>query len=232
MDDTEKVACLYLTSLGFKKVSYEPEGKKKPPDFVLDDRIAVEVRRLNQNELFSRAGVKPRGLEEVAIPVRNNIQRLLPSLGPPTANVSWYVDIKFGRPVPKWNRVKAVLTQHLKDFQDSPVQNPITIRLFDNFVLKLFRAGPIYPDYFVMGGGTDRDSGGWVVPELERNLKICIDDKTAKISGIRMKYPEWWLLLVDHINHGGEAAIRIPPHDWDKIILISPHDHRRAFELR
>ena len=52
-----------------------------------------------------------------------------------------------------------------------------------------------------MGGRSDLDSGGWVIPELERNLKICIDEKTAKVSAIRGRYSELWLALIDHINY-------------------------------
>jgi hypothetical protein len=82
-----------------------------------------------------------------------------------------------------------------------------------------------------MGAVSDRDSGGWVTTELERNLQLCIDEKTAKMSAIRTKYAEWWLLLVDHINYGVEDALQVPPHDWDRIILVSPFDHTQAFEV-
>ena len=222
MDDFETVAYNYFTHLGFKKVVYEPEGKSKPPDFLVDDRIAVEVRRLNQNEVSSQPGMKRRGLEEIADPVWNNIQRLLPSLGPPTGQVSWYVCIKYSRPVPSKRQIEAAVRKHLQAFRGSAIQNPATIRISNNFMLKVFRAGRLYRDYFVMGGRSDYDSGGWVIPELERNLKICIDEKTVKVSGIRTKYPEWWLALIDLINYGREEAIQVPPHDWDKIILINP----------
>ena len=50
MDASEIVAYKYLEYRGFKKIVFEPEGKSTPPDFFVDDRIAVEVRRLNQNE--------------------------------------------------------------------------------------------------------------------------------------------------------------------------------------
>jgi hypothetical protein len=49
MNDSEKAVYEYLTSLGFRTVVYEPDGKVSP-DFLIDGRIAVEARRLNQNE--------------------------------------------------------------------------------------------------------------------------------------------------------------------------------------
>ena len=232
MDDSEKVAHDHFTHLGFKKIEYEPEGESKPPDFLLDSRIAVEVRRLNQNEAPSQSGMRPRGLEEVAIPIWKNIQRLLPEFGPPTGQVSWYIHIKYSRPVPRRRDLETALRQHLQAFRDGPIHTPATIRLFDNFMIEIFRAGRLYPDYFVMSGRSDEDSGGWVISELERNLQLCIDEKTAKVSAIRTKYTDWWLALIDHINYGGEEAIQIPPHDWDKIVLINPLDHTKAFVPR
>src|SRR5437762_8165393 len=49
MNDSEKSVYVYLTSLGLGTVVFEPDGKV-PPDFSVDGRTAVEVRRLNQNE--------------------------------------------------------------------------------------------------------------------------------------------------------------------------------------
>jgi hypothetical protein len=48
MKSEERIAENYLTSLGFENVVFEPDGNI-PPDFFVDDRIAVEVRRLNQH---------------------------------------------------------------------------------------------------------------------------------------------------------------------------------------
>jgi hypothetical protein len=232
MDDSERVAHDYFTHLGFQNIVYEPEGKSKPPDFLLDGRVAVEVRRLNQNDAPSKPGVRPRGLEEVRIPVRKKIQRLLPSFGPPAGRHSWFIHIRFSRPVPRWRDIEAALRQHLQAFRDNPAQISATIPLFNNFVIELCRASSAHPNYFIMGGCIDRDSGGWLVPELERNLRICIDEKSIKTSAIRTKYPEWWLVLIDHINYGGKEAIHIPPSNWDKIVLIDPLDHTQAHELR
>ena len=44
----ERIVESYLISLQIGKVVYEPDGKV-PPDFLVDGRIAVEVRRLNQH---------------------------------------------------------------------------------------------------------------------------------------------------------------------------------------
>jgi hypothetical protein len=89
-----------------------------------------------------------------------------------------------------------------------------------------------------MAGCTDRESGGWLIPEMEKNLRICIGEKTKKIANVRSKYEEWWLTLVDHIGYGLDNFDRKQfldqvslTHDWKKVILIDPRDHTRAFEL-
>jgi hypothetical protein len=48
MNSKEKIAQNYLVSLGFKDIVFEPDGNI-PPDFAVEGKIAVEVRRLNQN---------------------------------------------------------------------------------------------------------------------------------------------------------------------------------------
>ena len=86
----------------------------------------------------------------------------------------------------------------------------------------------------------DWDSGGWMLSELERNLRLCIDEKTKKRNkNANQYYPKWWLILSDHIGYGLNSyqtkvnfAIRHPfPYDWEKIILLNPLDHTRAFEF-
>lgn len=73
MDNTEQIAYSHLISLGYDRIVYEPDGNI-PPDFAINNRIAVEVRRLNQNE---RERVYPRGLEEVEMPLLGKLQKLL-----------------------------------------------------------------------------------------------------------------------------------------------------------
>jgi hypothetical protein len=232
MDSSETLARDYFVHLGFSRIDYEPEGCSKPPDFLLNGRTAVEVRRLNQIETPSQAAEKPRGLEEVAIPLWNTVQDLLPSFGGPTAQMSWYVFIRYGRPVPSKRDLAVAVRQHLTSFRDRSPQTEATLRLFDNFSIRLSRVGHSCADLFVMGGATDRDAGGWVIPELERNVQICISEKSAKISAIRSKYPEWWLVLIDHINHGREKVINVRRDGWNKIVLLDPLNPTRAWILQ
>ena len=78
MDDSEHAASEYLRSYGFEDFVYEPDGKV-PPDFLINGRIAVEVRRLNQ---MHQSGGKLHGLEEIQRSFTGKIPGLLKELGP------------------------------------------------------------------------------------------------------------------------------------------------------
>jgi hypothetical protein len=68
---------------------------------------------------------------------------------------------------------------------------------------------------------------------------MWVAEKTRKVERVRSRYPQWWLALVDHIGYGG-----LDPFDleqlrsifqvedpWAKIILVTPLDSARGFEL-
>jgi hypothetical protein len=108
----------------------------------------------------------------------------------------------------------------------------------NGFEIELRRAGNSYPQFFVPGGSADDDTGGWILQETQKNLRLCIEEKTRKIAPYRHNYPEWWLVLIDRIGFGVEACdeqlfrehLRFE-HSWDKIVLVSLDNLRRAFEL-
>ena len=81
-----------------------------------------------------------------------------------------------------------------------------------------------------MRGFADRDAGGWLIAELERNIRICVLEKTAKIAVVRTRYPEWWLILIDHIGYGDREALHVE-HGWDKVILVNPLNPESAYEI-
>jgi hypothetical protein len=235
MDESEKIASSYLANLGFESIVFEPDGNV-PPDFLADARIAVEVRRLNQNEL-TQSGF--RSLEEVAIPLQMKIGKLLASLGPANQRASWFVHYSLKRPLLPWDQLAFKLQQCLEEFRDDPRdEKPTSITIDDCLEVKLLRAGDPHSTFFVSGGYHDDDSGGWVLAETQRNLRLCIEEKTRKIAPFRHKYREWWLVLIDRIGYGVSDCDRDLfrehlklEHDWDRIALVNPLDPRSAFEL-
>jgi hypothetical protein len=236
MDDSERLADQYLHSLNLGAVIYEPDGNI-PPDFSVGGRIAVEVRRLNQNFEFSDGSRQ--GLEQLAIPLWKRFKTYLPSLGPSLNGECWYVGLDFRRPLEEWKTLRPLIESELRTFTALPVRTRTTVKITPNLSLDLLRSGKDHGSFFLLGASSDDDSGGWVMGEVERNLRICITEKEKKIEQYRSKYPAWWLVLADHIDYSMDAEDRpifrsdvMPriPHRFSKIVLIDPQDYRRAFE--
>jgi hypothetical protein len=235
LNHSEKLAGEYLRHCGFQDIRYEPDGNI-PPDFLINNTIAIEVRELNQNQITDSGY---RGLDEDAIPLLMRFRKLLTSLGPAQSSESWFVRYKFWRPIPPWKHLQAEVRNCLLDFREKPPQQRrIDIMVDDNFELNFIRATDAHQSFFVFGGYGDHDSGGWVLAETLKNLRICIEEKTMKIARVRHKYPEWWLMLIDYIGYGVEDCDQklyrehlAIEHDWNKIILVNPLIPSSGFEL-
>ncbi len=233
MDRSETLARDYLMFRGFQSIVYEPDGNV-PPDFIIDGRIAMEVRRLNENE---RELTTPKGLEEVEIPLLIRLRSMLSSFGPAGA-FSWWVALHFKRPVPSWATLEKRIRPFLEDVTGMAIPSPGGIK-FDSIELQVFPRRGTGGYTFELAITSDDDSGGWVLEELERNLRLCINEKSNKVGPFRSKYPEWWLLLIDQVAYGLSDFDRaqfeksaVIEHDWDKVILINPLDHTHYFELK
>jgi len=235
MDNSEQLAAAYLRSLGFSDIAYEPDGNV-PPDFLVNGRIAVEVRRLNQN-VKSRTG-DTEGIEEAFVPIWQAMYNYLPTLGPNAQSESWFVSIDVRRPLASWSKLKPLVRNALLQFMKSPNRQALSIQITQNLKLRLMPAGSPASSFFLLGGGIDLDAGGFVMAQVLQNLTIVIAEKEKKIAPYRYKYSEWWLVLSDHIGRGLDAEDRLQfkqlptlAHSWDKIVLIDPSNPSRAFEV-
>jgi len=234
VDPSEALADAYLRHCGYTDVKYEPDGNM-PPDFLVNGRIAIEVRRLNQNYVAPEG---KKGLEEVSIPLFLGVRKLMLSLGPPTTGESWFVFHRFSRPLPDRNLLMMSIRRALMDFMAETDRQPFDRKLLDNFELKVFRAGSLYSSFFVPAGHSDEQSGGLLIQEMETNLNLCVAEKVQKIANNRAKYSEWWLIFSDQIGYGlddfdqscfrNEVSI---VHDFEKIVLLDPRDATRSFEI-
>ncbi len=226
MKVSEEMAFLYLSSLGLSPIVYEPDGNM-PPDFLIDGRIAIEVRRLNYHKVTESGG--SRGIESSQFALLRSMREILPLLGPPKKGESWFVHYIFSRPVLKLTKLKRAVVDLLTAFRDGQIEGR-EFSITDHFTVKMIPSTKVFPDCFVLGGYVDRDAGGWIIAELEKNIRICIREKSEKIAMMRAKYPEWWLILVDHIGYGQRETLHIE-HDWDKVILVNPLDPKIGYEI-
>lgn len=234
MDQSEQIAELFLKHLGFTDVIYEPDGNV-PPDFLVAGRIATEVRRLNKH-----VGVEhnPEALEKVQFPMLARIRGLLESIGPPNRGSTWFVTYHFGRPVESWSTLGPRVRKWLEAFRDGPQATAEESDFGGGFEVRLVRAGETYEQLFALGGYADQDSAGWLAHDLKLNIEHCASEKLRKTARFRDRYPEWWLILVDHIGYALSDFARDVLRDqlptvagWDRATLVSPLDPTHYLHL-
>jgi hypothetical protein len=231
MDLVEKIVNRLLSDMGFKSIEFEPNGNI-PPDFVIDGKIAVEVRRLTQ---IHDDGSKPRGLSEVAIPLTQQVEKLINSIEGNDQG-SWWVSFGYRRPVPPWKQLEPQLRQTLEAFILSP--NKCSGRIYEtpHIDLDVDQASISLERFFMLGGIQDYEAGGWIVAEFLKSINHCIDEKTRKVAAFRHKYDEWWLALVNYTGMAlddrdrGQLLEALQPHSWDKVLVVTASDPPRHFE--
>ena len=235
MNNDEKLVETYLSLLGYKSIVHEPDGNI-PPDFLVDRKIAVEVRRLNQNYTFQDGNTK--GLEEQRIPLWHKLEKLLNDFGLPTNNRSWRIGIRFKRPIESWSKLKPKIQKLLEDFKNQELDKMEACEISENFTIKITPTSTPLESMFLMATSRDRNSGGWVLSEMEINLRLVIAEKCKKIEKFKLKYKEWWLVLPNHIGYSLNEFDKkqfkemfLMSHYWDKIILINPLDPSNSFEV-
>jgi len=234
MNKDESIAEIFLRSLDLGTVTYEPDGNV-PPDFLLDNCIAVEVRRLNENV---NVGGRIRGLESEDIALGKVIRAALDGLGAGRPGATKYY-VKYGlkRPLGSYKEIKREVAGFLEE-----IRNGSAVSLKSDFVsgvwIEAFAAPHPGGNQFRPAIFVDEDSGGMILQLLKDNIQHCAAEKSQKIAKYRSNYPEWWLVLLDHIDYALDdldrqqfrAYIRIV-HTWDKLFLVDPTNPSRSFEV-
>src|SRR5439155_26871405 len=113
-----------------------------------------------------------------------------------------FVFYTYSRPLPAWRELDVLLRRALCELAGQSNLDASEIRVANTVRLHFTRASEAHPHLFILGGSADHDSGGFVVAELADNLRLCIDDKSAKVSKVKDRYPVWWLAFEDRIAYG------------------------------
>lgn len=229
MNVDEAIALEALQRLTDRDIVHEPDGNI-PPDFLIDGCIAVEVRRLTKSLPHGR---KRRDLDEISMPLWHRVERTLERFESKEGERIWFVFIRLQRPIPKWKELRPRVEEALAQFYASSNKSE-TLRISDNFELEFLQGGTYQEQYFWMGGMSDYDAGGWVVSDIVTNLPIYMEEKARKVAAHKSRYPQWWLVLVDHISYGGnEAEVREHVQRspaWDKVLIVGPIS-KQAYEI-
>jgi len=234
MKREEKITDNYLKSLGYKNVVFEPDGNI-PPDFSIDGRIAVEVRRLNQH-FFTEDEVK--GLEEGRIPLFNLLQSCFSEFDAQYKGSSYWVSIRFSRPIESAKTVRKAIRKSLTDFLRKPAPLPCKVKVTESMYFRIISSQPVEGRVFRFAGGTDRESGGFVLSEFKENFDHCMKEKSKKINDHYGKYNSWWLVLVDQIAYGFDEGEKKEIKSmvsvnscWDKVIILDSLNGNNILEI-
>jgi len=234
MNREEKIAEAYLKSLGFKNVVFEPDGNI-PPDFSMDGRIAVEVRRLNQH-FFTKDEV--RGLEEGRLPLFKLLQLSLNEFNSQYKGDTYWVSIRFRRPIEKGPTVKEAIRKAFTDFLSKPFAPPCEVKVTSSICFHIFSSLPVKGRVFRFAGGTDRESGGFVLAEFKKNFDHCVKEKSKKIRDHYPRYASWWLVLVDKIAYGFDESEKKEIKSmvsmnsyWNKVIVLDSLNGNKILEI-
>lgn len=233
MKEEEVMAGNYLKHCGYSahEINFEPDGSV-PPDFLVQKTIAIEVRRLNQHWTSPAGDEIP--LEAAEVPVAKRLTGLFDSFGAPSNGVSWMVFVRIKRPFPSMKWEPTVKNELLKLQSGSIPDRKHEVVLHAHFRIEFTRMSKPGPKTFVQIGDSDDDRGGWVNEELEKNISLCIAEKTTKIARYKSKYPKWWLVLVDFIIDGRPAddqTLKLSHPEWDRVIVIHPADYSLAYDV-
>lgn len=224
MKREEKITEDYLISSGFKDIIFEPDGNI-PPDFSIEGKIAVEVRRLNQNFFAEN---KANGLEEDRIPLFKLLEVSLKKFDSQYIETSYWISIRFSRPIPNSKVTQKAIINSLAVFLNNPVPLPCEIQVTKTIRLHVFESQQVKGRVFLFAGGTDRESGGFVLPIFKNNFDYCMRVKSETIKKYYNRYDSWWLVLVDSIAYGFnetdkkeiKSMVRVNSI-WDKVIVLN-----------
>jgi hypothetical protein len=240
MDAAETVVETYLRQNGYSDIVFEPDGNVSP-DFLINGRVAVEVRRLNAVADLSQtdAGANGLGIEEmesnknenlhelstVAISVERWISQLCEDLGPPGADGSYFVNYKFERPVTFNAQVKKLVCAKLQAVNG--VKGATKIFEENGLSVEIVSASKPLEKRFNVNESDDQQAVLWEIDLSERSLKWAIEEKENRTKGNRPKHPTWWLILVDYIGFlKFDAESKPSPgaiqHTFDRVIVIDP----------
>ncbi len=211
---------------GYQNITYEPDGNV-PPDILLNDKIAVEVRRLNQNHIIDNKTI---GLEIDEFKIYGILKNLMEEISDHEFEKSIFVNYSFERPLPKNKVIKKEISTILK-LHKRFLNDRKEYKVDNWFKMECFPSSQKLKNQFRFGYRSDGDSGGFVVETIYENLKLIISEKENKIKTIKHKYPEWWLALVNSVsfeldNLDIKQLYELPKleHKFDKIIIISADD--------
>jgi hypothetical protein len=234
MKTEERITYDFLSTLGYKNIIYEPLGRSKPPDFSIEGKIGIEVRRLNK---YIKINGEYEPIEKFEFEFVPKFRNAIKELENQNLPFSIGINLNYKRPF-------EVTKQLLKDLKNSIIDSTISenygINIFFNekITYMLFKGNGRSDQTYKLIGIMDRDRGGVVQDSRSNALQICIDEKSSKLKSLEDKFNELWLVLVDNIFSRVDYTTkqdlqRIPEirSIFKRIIMISFKDSTNWIDL-
>jgi len=234
MNREEQIANELLHNLNEGKVIFEPNGFSKSPDFSLNEKIGIEVRRLNKQ---INCGDEIHPIEEAKYPFLRKFDRLLLDIENSDLEFSIGVNISFKRPI----ILDKKLVKKIKDsIRNSTLNGAFGIPTFVNENIKYElikgngRSNTTYFRYITH----DLDQGGTVQDSRYLALQVAIQEKESKMRAFKNDYSEIWLILVDEIFSRVDYTFKQDlqrfeeiKSSFNRIIVISGRDRKSWIDI-
>lgn len=245
----EQRAKQWLESQGHTDILDLSEDNLDPPDFVVEKRIGVEVRRLN----WMTDTTKPnQGAEELEKPLEVTFTEILEEAGEPPGGYSVYVSCLLLHdclpPIRVTRKQISRAIDEAVDYLDKAMQSnrrpPISWRTQLKCGISIWYDAVQVPDtakFELVEVEAAASMRGWVVKDTVDNINRCICDKTEKVMKVGVhRYPEWWLILADHNVRAPDGwdeewrTIRnqlVDTQPWSRIVVLNWLDPRTHVDV-
>lgn len=211
MRPEEHKAHEFLCKRGFDTLVYEPNGPSTAPDFAANNRIAIEVTRLNETRVF---GEKRRGIEDLLFPLRSIFIKNLGTFNELYTGNSYWVELRFGDHLGlPFREIELRMKNVLRDFLKYQCITPSHVSVCETIELFISESQPMQGVVFRDGGYTPNLNVTSQVLEIyTSSVLFNLEKKNQKIQGCINQYSERWLLFVDfmgwHLGKGETAVLR------------------------
>ncbi len=231
MDREEELVSKFLKYKGYNNIIYEPDGNI-PPDFLVDNSTAIEVRRLNQH-YFS--GNKWEPLEDVRYTLVPKINSLLKSYTDRNHQRSAFVSINYSRPLKVskniLKKLKSILDQHLNRLEQT-----VEFQLEDRLTIKIFPSSEKFESAYHFGMSSDHNAGGFVVGNVYTNLKLVLKDHQYLVVRNNDSHHQHLHIVANRVGYDGSITsdkwcknrtARLCDHLEQEYKLTIARQHRR-----
>ncbi|UII26738.1 hypothetical protein LVD15_26160 [Fulvivirga maritima] len=238
MNKDELYALNFLSTLGLKELEREPLGDSSFPDFSAKDNIAIEVRRLNKQKVIDGDRVQLPECDKSIITkiVRDELERyefLIPNSISVTLRYKrlFKLDKKAKKHFKKELKRQIIKTTLSRNFQNSVQIVPgVSVVLFE---------GKDTTDYaYELNIIHDYDLGGEVTKSRYEAMLVVINEKNQKISSLKDRFSEFWLILIDYISTRVDKYTIMDLHrytaikfNFNRIIILSRINKNQWLDL-